>query len=93
MKKLALLLLGLVSIAASAQDVVSLTTVTTASQDVIRVDRGIPVYGKTTPHPVVVPEDTPVKPVIKQDAAPRKSNTVTEQNAKTQTNAVKQTAK
>lgn len=93
MKKLALLLLATVAFAASAQDVVSLTTITAASQDVVRTERGIPVYGKTTPHPVIVPEDTPAKPVIKQDAAPRKSNTVTEQNAKTQTNAVKQTAK
>lgn len=76
MKKLAILLL-------------SLAAVTATAQEVVRSERGIPVYGKTTPHPVIVPEDIPVKPVIKKDAAPRKSNTVTEQNTKAQAGASK----
>jgi hypothetical protein len=89
MKKIALLLLATVAAAASAQDTVSLATTTVAAQDTVRTERGIPVYGKTTPHPVIVPEDIPVKPVIKKDAAPRKSNTVTEQNTKAQAGASK----
>ena len=80
MKKLAILLL-------------SLAAVTATAQEVVRSERGVPVYGKTTPHPVTVPNDTPVQPVIKKDAAPRKSNAVVEQNTKASTDAAKQTAK
>lgn len=77
MKQLTLLLLAVVASAALAQEPTA-------------PEKGDPVYLKTTPHPVIVPEDVPVKPVIKPDAAPRKSTPVAEQNTKAQAGAGKQ---
>lgn len=63
------------------------------AQEPATTEKGTPVYGKTTPHPVVAPEDIPAQPVIKKDAAPRKSNAAVEQNTKASTDAAKQTVK
>jgi len=78
MKKL-ILLLGLVSFAALAQDTVR---------------KSEPVYLKTTPNVVVAPDDpNTVKPVLKNNEAPRKSKPVTEQKAKASANTTNQKTK
>lgn len=72
MKK-ALLLLSAFAIVATAQEATT-------------TEKPVPVYAKTTPHPVV-------EPVIKQDAAPRKSKPATEQKAKAPANTTNSSTK